>query len=81
MESKRTERLIDALDMTRTTRDQLSLLMTLLHTDEGVLILEERALSGLITWISLIDDNLQYIAARMDPDNDPSNLPSGTQVA
>lgn len=71
--SRRTQNLIDALDLTRTTRNQLRLLIGLLHTDDGVLTLGDDQVDGLITWLGLIDDNLQYIATRIDPDLDPSD--------
>ncbi|HBO2948532.1 TPA: hypothetical protein L4Q83_000849 [Pseudomonas aeruginosa] len=71
--SRRTQNILDALDLTADTRNQLTLLITLLHTENGALTLDDRAVNGLITWLGLIDDNLQYIAARIDPDNDPSD--------
>ncbi|OEC43885.1 hypothetical protein A7D27_08885 [Pseudomonas sp. 1D4] len=71
--SRRTQNILDALDMTEDTRDQLIMLTSLLHTEDGVLMMDERAVRGLIRWLSLIDDNLQYIAVRIDPDLDPSD--------
>ena len=71
--SRRTLNVLDALDMANDTRNQLRLLITLLHTEDGVLTLDDGAVSGLITWLGLIDDNLQYIAVRLDPDNSPDD--------
>lgn len=71
--SRRSQNILDALDLTHDTRNQLKLLITLLHTEDGVLTLDDGAVDGLITWLGLIDDNLQYIAERIDPDNNPSD--------
>ncbi|MHB0818397.1 hypothetical protein ACYCFK_08970 [Stutzerimonas stutzeri] len=71
--SRRTQNVLDALDLTHDTRDQLSMLTTLLHTDDGVLVMDDSAVRGLIRWLSLIDDNLLYIATRIDPNIDPDD--------
>jgi len=70
--ARRTENQLDALDLTHDTRNQLKLLITLLRTEDGVLMLDEQAVCGLVTWLGLIDDNLRYIAVRIDPEFDPA---------
>lgn len=80
--SRRTQGILDALDLTHDTRSMLQILRTLLVRDSSApLLLEDRDIDGLSTWLGLIDDNLLYIAMRIDPDRDPGDSLAAYAVA